>query len=461
MLKNSLLASLLVAQIVVGPGSAGSGGSSTTIINNNYSNVTNTTGTFISEGCQVAYVTGYQYNVSACNYFINNSNYQSTEQSITLDAAHATLDRIDLIAVNTSGTVVKVTGTAAADPSEPTVDWETQIPLAFILVTANTTAPPGATDTVLYFDNAGGPTEWNWSTNGSCFNVNSTTNPKAPATHDIEGTTCAANAYAQGQIPASTITPSSFQFLVMFIRSKAGWGSGRGLQVQFYSAGVTVGQPVVINSSGTWGFNSSITSGYQQVAIPITNFLIPPSQTATQFRITKFGSGANIGMYIADITLQSAIGSTVIAPTIPDSCVDGQLLFNTNHAINCGTGLSWDTTNTRLTIVGQYNATPVAHGTSGAAETLDFNQGNTHTLTLDENITLTFSNPVDGGRYIVVMRQDGSGTNTVTWPATVEWPDGDVAPTFSTTANAVNLCTFYYVAAVTNYYGACNVNYVE
>src|SRR6188768_3329372 len=106
MFKYPVAVFALLAQIVVGPGggSGGGGGSSTTIINNNYNNVSNTTGTFISEGCQVVWLTGYQYSVSACSYFINNSNYVSASQTITLDSAHATLDRLDVIALDDTGT---------------------------------------------------------------------------------------------------------------------------------------------------------------------------------------------------------------------------------------------------------------------------------------------------------------------------------------------------------------------
>jgi len=460
MLKHSILAFALLAQIVIGPGGgASSGGSSTTIINNNFTNITNTTGTFTSVGCQVAWNENYEYTVSACNYYINNSNYQSTEQDVTLDAAHATLDRLDIIGLDITGTVFKLTGTAAADPSEPTVDPETQIKLALILVTANTTEPAGIDSELIYFQNAGSPTEWDWTTNGSCFVTNSAVDPKAPATLSINGTSCAANAYAQGQIGSGSIDPNSFLLLKLYIKSKATWSNNRGLNLAFYSAGVLVGQPVQIFPTNTWGFTSSITSAYQQVAIPISNFLVPNGTTATQFRITKFGSGANIGMFIADITVQ---GNAIVAPPsiIPGDCPTGQVLVNINDEISCSNGLNSDTT-TGLAITNRYRGVPVSHGTVGATETIDLNTGVTHYLTLDENLTLTFSNPLDGDRFILMLRQDGSGTNTVTFPATVEWPDSDTIPELDTTANALNLCTFLYVSAVTNYYGACNVSYVE
>lgn len=320
-----LLATLTVgvaAQIIVGPGSGGSGGG-TTIINNNITNVQNTTGTFTSAGCQVAWVEDYDFNVSACNYYIDNTNYQSVEQSITLDAAHATLDRIDVIALDNTSTVVKITGTPAADPSEPTVDPGTQIKLAIVLVTANTTQPEDISSSLLYLNNAGSPTEWNWTASGTGFNVNSTNNPISGATHSIEGTTVAPNAYAQGQIGSGTINPNNSTSLVLHIRSKATWTANRGLQVAFYNSGVLTGQTVVINPSGTWGFNSSTLGVYQQIVIPITNFNVPLGTLVNQVRIIKFGNGSNIGFYIGNITLQS--GGTV--PPVVNIDSGGKVAF--------------------------------------------------------------------------------------------------------------------------------------
>src|SRR5262245_11697867 len=72
---------------------------------------------FLVSGGQVVWISAYQFRVSAAQYYINGTRYSSVEQMITLDAAHASLDRIDVIAVDTTGTVVKIAGTAASQPS--------------------------------------------------------------------------------------------------------------------------------------------------------------------------------------------------------------------------------------------------------------------------------------------------------------------------------------------------------
>jgi hypothetical protein len=79
-----------------------------------------------------------------------------------------------------------------------------------------------------------------------------------------------------------------------------------------------------------------------------------------------------------------------------------------------------------------------AHGTVGATETIDATTA-WHSLTLDENLTITVSNwPASGTARTITLEllQDGTGTNTVTWPAGVL-----TAPTVTTTGNAVTLIT--------------------
>ena len=258
-------------------------------------------GSFIAQGGVVTWLQDYDFNVSAAIYFIQGVQYTSLEQQVTLDAADPTNPRIDIIGLDNTGTVFEIAGTPTANPSEPSYDPGTQIKLSLVLVPAASTEPV-ITEEVLYYDNAGGPTEWNWSTSGSGFNTNSTNNPKSPSTKDIEGTTVSNGAYAQGQIASGTIDPNDFNNLILYIRSKAAWANNRGLTVTFRLAGVQIGVNVNINRIGTFGFDSSITSDYQLVAIPLTLFAIPAGTLCDQIRIAAFGS--NHGFYIDDIKLQ-------------------------------------------------------------------------------------------------------------------------------------------------------------
>lgn len=259
---------------------------------------------FLVSGGQIVWISGYQYLVSAAVYYIQGILYASPQTTITLDSSDPTNDRIDVIAVTTSNTVIKVTGDPSPNPSEPDVDVSTQLKLGIVLVQANTTAPPTTSNEVLYYDNAGAPTEWNWTTSGTGFNVNSTNNPKSPSTICIEGTTVASGAYCQGEKGTGTYDPALADLLILYIRSKATWSTNRALAVTLRLSGVIVGATVTIARSGTFGFNSATTGVYQLVAIPISLFAVPLGSTINQIRITA--SGAGHGFYIDDIFFQLA-----------------------------------------------------------------------------------------------------------------------------------------------------------
>jgi hypothetical protein len=258
--------------------------------------------TFLLSGGQVTWESGFIFRVSAAVYYISGVRYESAESTVTLDAAHATLDRLDVIIVDITGTVSDITGTAAASPSEPSTDPGTQLKLAIVSVPATATEPAGATDVDLYLENAGDPAEWDWTASGGSIVVNSLNNPRTGTTC-IEGTTVVAGVYAQGEKGSGTIDPNAYDFLVFFIRSKAQWNNNRGLNITLRNAGVLVGQAVQLRRSGTYGFDSAVTASYQQVAIPIEAFAIPAGTVINQVRLEDFGG--SIGFYVDDMVLQA------------------------------------------------------------------------------------------------------------------------------------------------------------
>ena len=98
------------------------------------------------------------------------------------------------------------------------------------------------------------------------------------------------------------------------------------------------------------------------------------------------------------------------------------------------------------------------NGSSGASYTIDFNNGQKQRITLTAApCTLSFTAPAVGvGNFLLKIIQDGSGSRTITWPATVKWPNG-TGPTLSTAAGAVDIVTLYYDG--TNYYSVASLNF--
>lgn len=110
---------------------------------------------------------------------------------------------------------------------------------------------------------------------------------------------------------------------------------------------------------------------------------------------------------------------------------------------------------------GQYGSFTYDAGNSGTALTLNWNNGNTQLVTLTGACTLTLSNPKNGFRYLIVLKQDATGSRTVTWPSSVKWPGG-TAPTLSTAAGKVDIVTLVWMSglgASGNYLAASNTDY--
>lgn len=72
-------------------------------------------------------------------------------------------------------------------------------------------------------------------------------------------------------------------------------------------------------------------------------------------------------------------------------------------------------------------------GNSSTAITLDLANGTVQIITLTGNCTYTFPTPVAGKSFTLIHLQDATGSRTVTWPATVDWPSA-TAPTLTATA---------------------------
>jgi len=387
-------------------------------------------GTFLISGGQIAWESAYTFRVSAATYAIAGHLYSSIEDVVTLDAADATLDRIDVIAVDTSGAAVVITGTPSATPSEPDTDPSSQVKLGIVLVPAASSSA-SVTSTVLYAENLGsGSGEWNWSTSGSGFTLASTTAPRT-GTKAIAGTAVTNGAYAQGQIGAGSVDPATLTSLILYIQSTGTWGNNRILRVGLYSGGVLKGSLVSI-VTGFLGFNSAVIGTYQQIAIPIAAFAVPVGTTINQVRLTGSGNGGAFGFYVDDVSFQAGgtsggSGSSGISQSQADARY-AQRANNLSDLASATTG--------RTNLAAAPN-TP-SYLTLGTNAELTSER----VLTAGANITLT-----DGGAgstlTIAASSGGGSGINELTGDVTAGPGTGSQAATIAndavTNAKAANM----------------------
>ena len=91
-----------------------------------------------------------------------------------------------------------------------------------------------------------------------------------------------------------------------------------------------------------------------------------------------------------------------------------------------------------------YSATPTS------TITLDLANGTVQIITLGGNVTVTMPTATSGKSFVMMLKQDGTGSRTVTW-STVKWAGG-TAPTITSTASRLDLLSFF--ADGTNWYGA-------
>jgi hypothetical protein len=217
---------------------------------------------------QPGYVTGsgsgLTVNVTAAIYRINCVTYNSAAGSVTLSTADATNPSYDVIAVDNTGSIVVITGTASVNPSIPQVDPATQIELTSIFVDAGATSLP-ITDQVIYDENT---EAWTGTATGVTANFTNTLNVQ-------HGTKSAdVGSWTTGQQlnftkNSGTINTTDYSIETFYIKLKVALASTANVRVSFLN-GTTVVSSVVTLGTGQ-GFTKSSTA-QQTIAIPISAF---------------------------------------------------------------------------------------------------------------------------------------------------------------------------------------------
>lgn len=182
------------------------------------------------------------------------------------------------------------------------------------------------------------------------------------------------------------------------------------------------------------------TSSANQIHTFITN-----DKIAVRERLDDiFGTSGSTGLATADpyrpalIRLNGAVTSKIIPGT-----TSLELRNNADGAANV-TVLDSGNTDVRGTLkVNKRAAGVVSALTSAATVNIDLELANLYTLTLGHNVTFTFSNPTAGHFFTIQLTQDGTGSRTVTWPASVEWAAG-TAPVITTTAGRTDVISLVY-----------------
>jgi len=171
--------------------------------------------------------------------------------------------------------------------------------------------------------------------------------------------------------------------------AKGGTGSANASDART-ALGLAIGTNVLAYDANLQGF--------------VTAFTLPTSDGTANYVLKTDGSGT-LGFAAA------AIGDVTLTGT--------QTL--TNKTIEAGT------------FTNGYTEETVTANTS-TAYTIDLANGSVQILTLTGNCTFTFPTATAGKGFTLLLKQDGTGSRTVTWPASVKWP-ASTAPTITATAS--------------------------
>ena len=172
---------------------------------------------------------------------------------------------------------------------------------------------------------------------------------------------------------------------------------------------------------------------------------------------------------VATATSVNKVALTAPATSATLTLVDGSTLatsgaYSTTLTATATTNVTLPTTGTLATLAGSetftnktltnptvtnYVETLYSANTSTAI-TVALTNGTVQLLTLTGSATITMPTAVAGKSFIIMLKQDATGSRTVTW-TTVVW-GGGTAPTITATASKMDIYSFF--SDGTNWYGA-------
>lgn len=261
-------------------------------------------------------------------YCISNKEYSYNGGYVTLSAAHPSLPRIDVIAVDTLSQLVVITGVAAATPAVPQINPLSQYYLTNVSVPAGATTPSGVINTTVWDENLGLPNEWAGSAAGLTVNFGNTSNPYH---FSIAADVGAFDNSDLILFSGASYNLNDYNSISFWVRLKSALVNPASINVGLSSNGAAATSSLELTS--LHGFNSSLVGVYQKITVPISEFIFPVAvSTIDGLYLKMAGSNAN-GFYIDWITLNGGV-QTSNSPYLTDVYASNDSLYKVKNGIS-------------------------------------------------------------------------------------------------------------------------------
>jgi len=210
----------------------------------------------------------------------------------------------------------------------------------------------------------------------------------------------------------------------------------------------------LLKKSIRFGDTLTLSGSADYSAIAIENIInssasAPPKGLVINPTLTVAGGYRGIDIVYSNAAAWGVYQQGVNTPNY----FNGQVSIGTNTVVS----------GTKLNITGHAQVTGQYHSllftnTYSVGIAVNFNNSNTQEITLSGPTTvITFSNGRTGGRYLLKVKQDGTGSRVVSsWAGGVLW-SGGTAPTLTLTSNKTDIISLFFDG--TTYFATAALNF--
>ncbi len=198
---------------------------------------------------------------------------------------------------------------------------------------------------------------------------------------------------------------------------------------------------------------SPATSGTSLVVATGDGTLFPAPSTDGAFNVVVWPAGVTPTHTNAEVCRVTARSTDTLTITRTQEGTSARTII-------VGDQIALNITAKLLTDIESGRDTLFTVGSSSTALTVNVANGPVQDITLTGNCTFTLTSPASGDAWnlTLILRQDGTGSRTVTWPGSVVWLGTGIPPTLQTIAASVDSVVLYTVDGGTTWFGVAQTS---